>query len=102
MLHGNQPENDSSQKRKSLNVLTHTLYRNRESSSIPTFKISHFISGCNQIGVPAQVVAATQKDDFRKPERGMWDFFVERGNEGTAPGVYTLHPDRKPPRMTLL
>ena len=39
-----------------------------------------------QIGVPAQVFAATQKDELRKPERGMWDFFVEHGNDGVAPG----------------
>ena len=34
-----------------------------------------------------QVMIATQKDDFRKPERGMWDFFVEHGNQGVAPGA---------------
>lgn len=37
-----------------------------------------------------QVVVATQKDDFRKPERGMWDFFVEHGNEGVSPGATNL------------
>ena len=40
-----------------------------------------------QLGVPAQVFASTQKDGLRKPERGMWDFFVEHGNEGVNPGA---------------
>ena len=40
-----------------------------------------------KLGVPVQVFAATLKDSFRKPERGMWDFFVEHGNEGVDPGV---------------
>jgi len=33
------------------------------------------------------VFAATLKDSYRKPERGMWDFFVEHGNEGVEPGA---------------
>ena len=40
-----------------------------------------------KLGVPAQVFAATLKDSYRKPERGMWDFFVEHGNEGVEPGT---------------
>lgn len=30
---------------------------------------------------------ATGKDDFRKPERGMWDFFVQNMNGGAAPDL---------------
>ncbi len=39
-----------------------------------------------QAGVPAVVLAATQRDELRKPERGMWDFYVERFLDGQAPG----------------
>jgi len=36
-------------------------------------------------GVHAQVLMATEKDHLRKPETGMWDFFVENLNKGVAP-----------------
>lgn len=35
-------------------------------------------------GVPAAVLAATMKDEFRKPETGMWHFFVEKCNGKTG------------------
>ena len=34
-----------------------------------------------------QVFMATQDDDFRKPGRGMWDFFVEHCNAGVEPDL---------------
>lgn len=40
----------------------------------------------SQLGVPVQVFACTMDDHYRKPERGMWDFFVSRFNGGVAPG----------------
>lgn len=30
---------------------------------------------------------ATSKDEYRKPERGMWDFFVQHLNAGVAPDI---------------
>ena len=44
---------------------------------------------CIQVDVPAQILLATGKDHFRKPERGMWDYFIEHGNEGKEPGTTT-------------
>ncbi|KAG2453127.1 hypothetical protein HYH02_002455 [Chlamydomonas schloesseri] len=38
-----------------------------------------------ELGVPVQVFACTMDDHYRKPERGMWDFFVSRFNGGVAP-----------------
>ena len=40
-----------------------------------------------QAEVPAQILLATGKDHYRKPERGMWDYFIEHGNEGKQPGM---------------
>jgi bifunctional polynucleotide phosphatase/kinase len=37
--------------------------------------------------VPVQVLMATNKDEYRKPERGMWDFFVQHMNAGVAPDI---------------
>jgi len=37
------------------------------------------------MGLPMQVIAATDKDDFRKPGTGMWDFFCKYFNEGVVP-----------------
>ena len=33
-----------------------------------------------------QVFIAPQKDEMRKPEKGMWEFFVENCNGGVKPG----------------
>jgi len=33
------------------------------------------------------VVMATNKDKNRKPEKGMWDFWVEHGNNAVQPGA---------------
>ena len=43
-----------------------------------------------QIKVPATIMYATGKEGcgVRKPEPGMWDFFVEHLNDGVQPGVY--------------
>ena len=42
---------------------------------------------CAQAEIPAQILLATGKDHYRKPERGMWDYFIEHGNEGKQPGI---------------
>ena len=44
---------------------------------------------CNsvQAAVPAQILLATGVDQYRKPEKGMWDYFVEHGNDGKQPGA---------------
>eukprot|EP01022_Parablepharisma_sp_SALTPOND_P008886 TRINITY_DN1371_c0_g1_i1.p4 TRINITY_DN1371_c0_g1~~TRINITY_DN1371_c0_g1_i1.p4 ORF type:complete len:449 (+),score=64.45 TRINITY_DN1371_c0_g1_i1:17727-19073(+) len=34
------------------------------------------------LGVPLLVVAATQKDEYRKPDKGMWRYFNEKLNGG--------------------
>lgn len=39
-----------------------------------------------QLDVPVSAFMATQKDDMRKPEIGMWEFFVREGNGGKKPG----------------
>ena len=33
------------------------------------------------------VLMATQEDDYRKPNTGMWRFFVDELNGGAAPGT---------------
>ncbi|DBA94786.1 TPA: hypothetical protein ACH3X1_002331 [Trebouxia sp. C0004] len=38
-----------------------------------------------EAGVPAQILLATGTDQYRKPEKGMWEYFVEHGNEGKEP-----------------
>ncbi|KAA6429316.1 hypothetical protein WJX79_008683 [Trebouxia sp. C0005] len=38
-----------------------------------------------EAGVPAQILLATGTDQYRKPEKGMWDYFVQHGNEGKEP-----------------
>ena len=47
------------------------------------------MSSCNsvQAAVPAQTLLATGVDQYRKPEKGMWDYFVEHGNDGKQPGA---------------
>ena len=42
---------------------------------------------CVQAEVPAQILLATGKDHYRKPEKGMWDYFIAHGNEGKQPGI---------------
>ncbi len=42
---------------------------------------------CLQAGVPAQILLATGTDQYRKPDKGMWEYFVEHGNEGKEPGI---------------
>ena len=40
------------------------------------------------MGLPdVTVLMATAEDDFRKPNTGMWTFFVEHLNGGVAPGT---------------
>ena len=43
-----------------------------------------------QIKVPATIMYGTGKEGcgVRKPEAGMWDFFVEHLNDGVQPGVH--------------
>ena len=45
-----------------------------------------------QLDVPVSAFMATQKDDMRKPEIGMWEFFVREGNGGTKPGLRATVP----------
>lgn len=39
-----------------------------------------------QLGVPVQIFMALQKDEYRKPETGMWQYMVEHCNDGIQPG----------------
>ena len=39
-----------------------------------------------QLGCPMTVFYATQTDDFRKPNTGMWDLFLSHHNQGQVPG----------------
>lgn len=44
-----------------------------------------------QIGGPfAAAFMATSKDEFRKPERGMWDFFTAECNGGVQVGAQCM------------
>lgn len=36
---------------------------------------------------PPQFICATQKDEFRKPEPGMWQFFAQHMNGGVQPDL---------------
>ena len=45
-----------------------------------------------QLDVPVSAFMATQKDDMRKPEIGMWEFFVREGNGGKKPGLRAAAP----------
>ena len=46
-----------------------------------------------QLGISdVTVLMATQDDDFRKPNTGMWTFFVESLNDGVAPGASPAFP----------
>lgn len=45
-----------------------------------------------QAGVSAQILLATGLDQYRKPEKGMYDYFVEHGNGGQTPGwCHAMH-----------
>lgn len=41
----------------------------------------------SQLNVPVSAFMATQKDNLRKPETGMWDFFVREGNGAQQPDL---------------
>lgn len=47
--------------------------------------IDNVLKGLEAQGVPAQVLLATNKDEYRKPSTGMWDFFVNNLNKGVVP-----------------
>ena len=49
--------------------------------------VSGIFAELTREGIPAQVIMATQKDEFRKPETGMWDFFVANMNAGITPNL---------------
>ena len=59
-----------------------------------------------QLGImDVTVVLATQADECRKPDTGMWAFFIEHLNDGVAPSAgpasqhsLVLHAGRAPPR----
>jgi len=40
-----------------------------------------------KLGVPVQIFMSLQKDAFRKPESGMWDYMVEHCNDGLQPDM---------------
>lgn len=40
-----------------------------------------------QAGITAQILLATGVDQYRKPEKGMYDYFIEHGNGGQLPGL---------------
>lgn len=43
-----------------------------------------------QIKVPATIFFATLKDEYRKPEVGMWERFVKDFNGGVQPGDFLV------------
>lgn len=47
--------------------------------------INNVLDELENAGVYAQVLLATSKDHLRKPETGMWDFFVANLNNGATP-----------------
>jgi len=52
-------------------------------------KISRLGGFVAEIGLPFQVLAATDKDAFRKPGVGMWEFLCQHFNEGVTPDKAT-------------
>lgn len=42
-------------------------------------------------------IMATNKDEFRKPETGMWKFFIENGNDNVEPGDNPTHQNSASP-----
>ena len=47
--------------------------------------ISNVLKALEVEGVPAQAIFATKDDENRKPQTGMWDFFVKNLNQGVVP-----------------
>jgi bifunctional polynucleotide phosphatase/kinase len=45
---------------------------------------------CDELGVPVQVLMSVSKDDYRKPNLGMWKHFVEKISKGVELGTW-LH-----------
>ena len=39
--------------------------------------------------IPFHVFAAKDKDEFRKPETGMWDIYLKSFNDGIAVGTHS-------------
>lgn len=50
-------------------------------TSVPEFK-QKVKSIVKKIGIPIQVLVSTGSGRYRKPNTGMWDYFVNRGNQG--------------------
>ena len=46
-----------------------------------------FHQECPALYLKLQTFMATQSDEFRKPETGMWEFFVKHCNKGAKPGT---------------
>lgn len=46
--------------------------------------------------VPVQVFLAPQKDAYRKPDTGMWDFMVASCNGGVQPGARAAQAGGRP------
>ncbi len=44
------------------------------------------ISNRRQLDIPVQVFLAPMKDNYRKPETGMWTFLLQRCNGGLPAG----------------
>jgi hypothetical protein len=44
-----------------------------------------------ELAVPLRVFAATDKDQYRKPDTGMWDRFVAEFNGGLQVGAFRLN-----------
>ena len=45
-----------------------------------------------QLGCPMTMIYATKDDEYRKPKKGMWDFFVQQYNQGQEPGTLPQAP----------
>lgn len=50
-------------------------------TSVPEFK-QKVKSIIKRIGIPIQVLVSTGSGRYRKPNTGMWDYFISRGNQG--------------------
>lgn len=53
----------------------------RGKTSAPEFKkkVQRIIQ---KLGVPAQAIVSTGSGKYRKPNTGMWDYFVQKCNQG--------------------
>ena len=47
----------------------------------------NFLEELEAAGVAAQVIMATQDDENRKPNGGMWEFFTQHMNQGVVPNI---------------